>query len=244
MSTPGDDDTLAYQNLEREMNTPDPETDHLLPSEPEPYREPERQQYHEPEIHDRTAGRQQEHYQPAPRQPEVPDMHDDPVGHFGARANIAEQALSHMYNDREHERFWKDIESHEARARAEIGEDYDAACDHAKNSRMAELYQQFPDGSHQAQAVAHQYGYPSAAHLREAVLRNDIITVAQHAYRTGVSPAQAFYSVAQQRGFRPSVTVGRSQERAVADLVKYGNDRDADGAWDWYVKQMKKAEDR
>jgi hypothetical protein len=62
----------------------------------------------------------------------------------------------------------------------------------------------------------------------------------------GMSPAELYYRLAVERGHKPKVTVSRSQEHAVADALARAPDKDADAdaAWDWYSKQMRKAEER
>jgi hypothetical protein len=109
---------------------------------------------------------------------------------------------------------------------------------------MQELYQQFPDRSHEAQVLANRHGYRTAADMRVAILLNDVATVTNHARQNGIQPAAAFYNLAQQRGYKPKVAVSRSQERAVAQALRHAPEKDADKIWNWYSNAMRKAEER
>src|SRR5262249_36911997 len=100
----------------------------------------------------------------------------------------------------------------------------------------------FPDNSREAQVAAHRHGFPDPAALRQAILQNDAAQVASHAFANNQSPAASYFGLALMRGFKPKVTVGRSQEKAVSETIKHGSDADADAAWRWYSQRMRQAE--
>ena len=78
------------------------------------------------------------------------------------------------------------------------GSDYDDAAEHIKQHRMAELHQIFPSTRENEIIARQHYGLPSAAHVRAAMLQQDVIAVAQDALQRGQSPAMRFYELAQE----------------------------------------------
>src|SRR5262252_1773312 len=114
-----------------------------------------------------------------PQQPErdeikIPDVNEDPIGHFQARTAILEQALQHTYQgtqatqqhlqaQHQEQVFWDHVRAseNEFRKSAPVVEingqkvsDYDAACEHLKAHRMTELMHLYPDTSQLAQQEA------------------------------------------------------------------------------------------
>jgi len=246
-----DDDSAQYAALEAEMSKADPELRQFEAGQPEPdlQRQPTPQEYDRPRhaepSHQQHHGQQQTDQRPPQQQHQqynFPSAEDDPIGHFSARAERAEAVIGQMYQDQQQQRFWDGLRQDEQQARAEFS-DYDDATDYLKAHRLQELAGQFPDNSREAQVIAHRHGYQSPAHLRQAILMNDTVTVTQHAFANNISPAQSFYQLAQQRGFRPRATVGKTQERMVADAIKFGDDKTEAAAWDWYTRQMRAAEE-
>lgn len=164
--------------------------------------------------------------QPAKEEPEapaIPDINEDPIGHFQARTALLEQKLEEAYKGNqttqqhvqqsEQQRAFVDhvVRSEEAIRNPKsptYKADYDEACQHLGAGRVAELAIMYPDNSPQAQAVAQQYGMPSPAELRNAILNQDRIAVATQALQMGVSPAEMYYSLATQRGYRTPATNG------------------------------------
>ena len=239
--TSGDkDDQALYDQMEREVAQYDDVPG--ISNEPSYHQEAPRQQEQYSEQRHREPEPQYQQQQQAPKY-QLPDVNEDPISHFQHRAGAAEQHIRQLYGEREDEKFWNRIHASEAEAHGEIGDDYYQAAEHLKNSRMQELAQQFPDRDHAAQVVAHRYGFPTAAALRVAILQNDAVTVARHAMQSGISPASAYYNLSLQRGFKPSVRVGRSQERAIVNALEHAPDREKDILWNWYRTQ-KLAEER
>src|SRR5262245_40956072 len=83
--------------------------------------------------------------QPEPEMPKVPDVHEDPIGHFQARTAILEQALlqthqgqqatqQHLQAQAQEEQFWNHVRASENEFRKTTA-DYDAACEHLKAHR-------------------------------------------------------------------------------------------------------------
>ena len=174
-------------------------------------------------IEDLRASRQRAQPQPQP-QPEVklPDVNEDPVGHFQARVQQLEQLLvqahqgnqqtqNHIRAQHEEQVFWGHVRNAEAEFRktspavtvnGQETTDYDAACDYLKQHRMQELTHIYPDDSALARQEAQQYGLPSPAHLRAAMLQQDAIAIASRAFQLGVSPAALYYEAAKTRGYK------------------------------------------
>lgn len=159
---------------------------------------------------------------PDPTPKPLPSVDEDPIGHFQGKVEMLEEALRQTYQgsrqtaeqiqaDRDQQQFWNHVRAHEDEfrkttptVRMEDGRetsDYDLACEHLKQHRMAELTHLYPDESHIALAEARQYGLPSPAHLRAAILQQDAVGIAQRAFQLGVSPAQLYYEAARGRGY-------------------------------------------
>lgn len=159
--------------------------------------------------------------QPEPAAPPIPDVNEDPIGHFQGKVAQLEQALAqtyqgaaatqeHLQSQHREQVFWDHVRASEAEFRKtapvlEINgqkvSDYDVACEHLKQHRMTELQHLYPDSSQLAQQEARQNGLPSPAHLRAAILQSDAMGIAQRAYQLGVAPAQLYYEAAKTRGY-------------------------------------------
>ena len=162
-------------------------------------------------------------------EPKIPSVEEDPIGHFQARTAMLEEALRQTYQgqrqtqeqieaERQEQQFWNHVQASEDAARAAYPKvevegrqvsDYDMACEHLKNHRMAELATLYPDTSHIALAEARQYGLPSPAHLRAAILKQDAIGIAQRAWQLGIEPSQLYYETAKGRGYQPKAAAAK-----------------------------------
>jgi len=181
-------------------------------------------------IDDLRAARAQRTPAPEPDEPKIPDVNEDPIGHFQARTQMLERALEQTYRgnqetanhiraQQEEQVFWNHIRAAEDEFRktspkvnvdGREGTDYDMACDHLKQHRMSELKHLYPDESPIAMQEARQYGLPSPAHLRAMMLQQDAIAIAQRAYQLGVSPAWLYYEAAKTRGYKTPVANGKA----------------------------------
>jgi hypothetical protein len=171
-------------------------------------------------------------------------VNEDPVGHFQAKyeqlaAQIAqthqstEQITQQRVAQEQEDRFWNHVRSAEDTYRpttptVEIEgkqfSDYDLACEHLRHHRMQELSNLYPDNSAIAVAEARQYGLPTPAHLRSAILKQDAIGIAQRAYQLGISPAQLYYEAAKGRGYKTPTTVvaAKKANGGVLDATRRG----------------------
>jgi len=176
-------------------------------------------------IDDLRASRQQT--QPQAREPEpakLPDVHEDPIGHFQAKVEMLERALlqthqgaqatqQHLQAQAQHQQFWDYVRSTEAEFRktspktivdGQETSDYNAACEYLRQHRIKELQHLYPDASPLAQQEATQMGLASPAALRVAILQNDAAGIAQRAIQLGLSPAALYYEAAKGRGYKPT----------------------------------------
>src|SRR5262245_9701800 len=182
---------------------------------------------------------------PAPAEDEikVPSVEEDPIGHFQARTAILERALlqthqgqqatqQHLQQQQHEAQFWDHVRASENEFRKtspviEVNgqkvSDYDAACDHLKAHRMAELQHLYPENSELAQQEARQHGLPSPAHLRQAILQNDAAGVAQRAFQLGVPPAALYYEAAKTRGYvTPQAAPAATKANGKIEAAKRG----------------------
>lgn len=149
----------------------------------------------------------------APKAPAIPDLDQDPIGHFQAKMAALEQQLAEakgtaaktqeqMTAEREHRQFWDAISTQEAEFKAKTP-DYGDATTFLETARMRELAIMFPDDAPGAQQLARENNMESVDQLRWAMLNADRISIAQQARRVGVNAGQLYYSLAQQRGYAP-----------------------------------------
>jgi hypothetical protein len=168
--------------------------------------------------------------QPEPEPPKIPDVNDDPIGHFQGKVAMLEQALQqtyqgaaatqqHLQAQHQEQVFWDHVRAseNEFRKTAPVIEingqkvsDYDMACEHLKAHRMTELQHLYPDNSQLALQEARQNGFPSPAHMRAAILQSDAAGIAQRAYQLGLAPAQLYYEAAKTRGYATPKVNGAS----------------------------------
>jgi hypothetical protein len=232
MSTGGEyDDQAEYDALDRELSQPDPELAALAGGEaatPEPTQQPAAEAY--------APQRGEQQQQPAHYGP--PAVDDDPIGHFSARQNAVEAQLAQK-------NFMEHVERSEQAIRHELDEgDYDTAIAQLTASRMREIADQFPD-THQTQVEAYRRGFQNPAQLRQAIFQHDVITVAQHAMRNGMTPAQAYYRLAVERGYKPQTAMTRSVRNFINnDGLTNLNDKQFDAFWKDYERAMKSVEER
>lgn len=173
-------------------------------------------------VEDMRATRAQQQPRAEP-QPEfkIPDVNDDPIGHFSARQQYMEEQLrqalqgNQYLNDQQvaqqrERQFWQHVENAENQFRpttpvVEIDgkkiSDYDLACEHLRNHRLTELEGMYPDNSQVAMAEARQLGLPSVAHLRQYLMHQDAMNIASRAFTLGVSPGALYYQAAKGRGY-------------------------------------------
>src|SRR5262245_54866827 len=196
-------------------------------------------------IDDLRASRQQQPRQPEPTQPKIPDVNEDPIGHFQARTEMLERALEqthrgsqqtaeHIRAQQEEQVFWGHVRNAEAEFRktsptvttdeGQQAADYDVACHYLRQHRMAELAHMYPDGSPVVEQEARQWGLPSAAHLRLAMLHQDATSIAQRAFQLGISPAQLYYNAAKERGYKTpnGVANGKGRGNGQIEAAKRG----------------------
>jgi len=185
----------------------------------------------------RASRAQQQPRQQQAEPPPLPDVNEDPIGHFQAKVAMLERALEttyrgnqqtaqHIQAQQEEQVFWNHVRSAENEFRktspmVKVGDnemsDYDAACEHLKTHRIGELTHLYPDNSAIAQQEARQYGFPTPAHLRAAMLQQDAIAVAQRAFQLGISPAQLYYEAAKTRGYKtPAPAEGDAKAKIAA----------------------------
>jgi hypothetical protein len=153
-------------------------------------------------------------------EPKIPSKEEDPVGYF--EAVIAQQAKQiedlvkgttttqeALQQDQQTRSFWNAVIQSETEIR-KTAPDYDEATAHLEQGRVAELKAIYADDNPQAMALARQYGLSSVGELRNAVLNQDRIAVAQQAFSLGMSPAQLYYNLAKQRGYQPKALNGQA----------------------------------
>jgi len=172
------------------------------------------------QLRDQRQQQAGEHGQQAQQQEQQPpSLEEDPIGYIqymeqSLKSQLAErdkvidelkgnhtQTAEQFEQDRQMRALMSQVQTSEQEI-MQSAPDYPQACDHLENIRRGELRAMFPDNSPRAEAFAQQHGYQSAGDLREAMLNNDRIAVAQHAVQIGVPPAQLYYDLAVQRGYQ------------------------------------------
>jgi hypothetical protein len=161
-----------------------------------------------------------------------PDVNENPIEHFQARNDLVVNAV---HNDR----FVNMIKESERRAEYELGDDYGQATDYLKAHRLNELAHMYPDHP-QVHAYARQHGYPSAGHMRQALMMQDAATIARLAFEGGRDPAQDYYGYAMQRGYRPQTAITRSMRRDLVNVAENAPDEVFDRYWDQYATHSKR----
>jgi hypothetical protein len=158
---------------------------------------------------------------------------EQPIEYFEQRANHTDQAITQ-------DRWWAAVDRSEAEAKNPDSPahlpDYLDAVKHLETGRWNELRQMLPDHSPQAQQFAQQHGYRTVADLRLGILNHNRIEVANQAFQMGKSPAQHYYDLAQQRGYKSQAALNRHQTNQLADMF----DTDPEQAelwWNHYAGQ-------
>lgn len=177
-------------------------------------------------IENLRAGRGQQ----TQEQPKQPTVEEDPIGFFQAELAKRDEVIAELQSGtkqtseqmeaaRQEQAFWGTVERSEVEIR-KTTPDYDDACRHLEEGRMAELQVILPDDSPQAQAYAAQFKL-TPAQLRAHMLNQDRISVAQQALQLGMSPAQLYYGLAKQRGFKAAAKPnGKGNGAAAAEAAK------------------------
>jgi hypothetical protein len=149
----------------------------------------------------------------APKAPVIPDINEDPIGHFQAKTALLEQQLAELHGtttktqqqmtaERQHQQFWSEIGAQETEFKARTP-DYTEATTFLETARMKELQIMFPDDAPGAIQLAQENKLGSVEELRWAMLNADRISIAQQAKRVGVNAGQLYYNLAQHRGYAP-----------------------------------------
>ena len=238
------DDFAKYDAMREELSKPDPD----IPDSVHPpllEREPSGNLGGEGRAYDpQQDGTPQTHHQHQPQQYEpqqhqqLPDVTEDPIGHFSGRFQELESVALGNIDDSARRDFVGNVERSERLIRQEVP-DYDEACEHLEQGRIDELNKMFPDGNRQAEILAHQHGFQSAGQMKVALLNRDRVSVADWAVRNGQSPAEVYYRLAGERGYRPKVGITNTQRRALHGAIKTARGGDFDQAWDYYSKLHK-----
>lgn len=228
-------DDGRYAQLEQEMSRPDPgdswagETPRAPPLDQREYEEGvARQNARHAAVQQRRGQQQEEQYEriPQPRH-QLPDPLEDPVAHFDQRSRRLESHIA----ERE---YWDGVNASEAAIRnpdsPNYCSDYDAACQYLEDGRRRELKAMLPDGDQRAIRYAAQWGM-TPAQLREYQLRDDQRAIINEAMRQGRPPAELYYDIAMQRGYRSQATLGRKQVDDLAEMA-IANPTKFDKVWD------------
>lgn len=166
--------------------------------------------------------------------PKVPDVQEDPIGHFNAKiaqmeAELREakqgsqQTTEELQAQRYEQQLWGTVQQFEADIRdpksANHKADYDAACEHLEATRIKQLDLMYPDSSPQVQQMAAQYGL-TPQQFKLHMLNQDRRSVAVHALQTGISPAQLYYELAQGSGYQPKAA--KPEPQKIIEAAKRG----------------------
>lgn len=159
------------------------------------------------------------------QQAKPPTIEEDPIGYF--QHQIAEQArvidelrngsrqtVEQVQRAQVEQQFWTTVERSEQAIR-QANPDYDPAVTFLETSRVRELETMLPD-TPQADQYAMQQGYQSAEAMRVAMLNQDRINVAKQALSLGMSPAELYYNLALQRGYKAAVQAAPTLKKPTA----------------------------
>lgn len=159
------------------------------------------------------------------QQQQPPSLEEDPIGYiqhmeqtFKSQLAERDKVIDELKGNHEKtsEQFQQDQQARQLmnvvqRSEQEIVEqapDYPQACEHLEQGRRGELQAMYPDESQLAHALARQEGFNSPSELRDAIINQERIAIAQHAVKVGASPAQLYYDLAKQRGYSPQQANG------------------------------------
>ena len=164
----------------------------------------------------------------------IPDVQEDPIGHYNARIAQLEQALqySHQGGQQQTEQIrahlqeqamWQSVSASEEAMRNPASPthkaDYDAACQHLEGARVRQLDRMYPDSAPQVQAMARQQGFATPAEYKLSLLNQDRRNVATHAMQQGMSPAQLYYELALDSGYTPKPN-GKAPDATLAERAQ------------------------
>lgn len=234
-----DDDTAKYQALEREMAEADRAEGidrggyGAQPAEAEAYAEQHGVPQQPPAQQDYG-----ERHEPAAQ---MPDVDEDPIAHFTGRMQQMEGVVGQQHQADVHRNLRDFVERSERAADDEFRGDYKQAVEHLESAHRAKLERQFPDG-HQTDLLAHQYGLPNAAAMRDAMLNRDRATVVSHALQNGRDPASDYYRLAQEYGYRPKVGFSKSQMKNLLAAAEQ-NSKTFDDEWEKFAKAERRADE-
>jgi hypothetical protein len=195
---------------------------------------------YDPAEHGRPEDqRPAQQYQPQQRHdPGIPDVEEDPIAHFDTRQSRLEQHAT--LRDWEHA-----IKEADRHGREELP-DFDDAVEHLLGSRVQELNAAYPDNSQHAHAQARHMGFPSPAHMKQAMLQNSIMATVAAAAQQGIPTSMMAYRMATERGYRPKAAATRTQKRQLSAALERahqrGSDKDFDAGWNHYAR-IARAED-
>ena len=166
-------------------------------------------------------------------EPKLPDVMQDPIGHFTGRIaqleGLLQQAQQGGQATTQQMQAWQAQQALHAAVNASAQDirnpqstnhkaDYDAACEHLASVRMKQLDLLYPDDSTQVQAYAQQLGFVTARDLKLAQLRQDEEAVAYQALQLGVSPAMRYYELSLAAGYQPNGKAPNGAERGKQQL--------------------------
>lgn len=148
--------------------------------------------------------------------PKLPDVQEDPIGHFTGRIAQLEAQLQEAHKGVQHtteeQRAYQQQQAIWARAQASEAEirdpkhashkaDYDEAVQYLENVRWKQLQRMYPDSSLHVQQIAAQYGV-TPEQYRVHMLNQDRQAVTVQALQLGVPPAQFYYQLAEDMGWQ------------------------------------------
>lgn len=224
------DDAAKYAAMKAEMDREDG-------IEPQPQQHYQGGEQYQPEP-------PQHQYQPQPDP--LPDVMDDPIGHFTKRAQQLETFAVNQAHEAQRQNFYNHVVESEKQWRGEVP-DYDTAADYLLEHRQQQLAQQLPD-TREGYVFARQHGFETPAHMRAALIERDKVDVAQTAVQHGMSPAEYYYSLAVERGYQPKVAMTNTQRKNLSRAIEKASDTgdysSFDKLWDQYARISKVEEER
>jgi hypothetical protein len=176
------------------------------------------------------AERQQQKDEPKKDEPQLPDVEEDPIGHFTAKIAALEQQLTEARTGTRQtaEQFQAAQQQQQLfqlvqRSETDILDpknpdhkaDYWDACGYLEGQRIKELDRMYPDAAPYAVQYAQQQGFRTPRDLKLATLNHDRQAVAVQALQLGLSPAQVYYNLALDRGYQ-----AKANGKAPADKGK------------------------
>lgn len=164
----------------------------------------------------------------------LPEVTEDPIGHFTGRiaqleaqlaeANKGVQATTEEQRAyQQQQAMWQQVARSEQDIRdpksASHKPDYDDACAHLEGQRIKQLNRMYPDESPYAANFAQQQGFRSVQDLKLAILNQDRQSVAIQALQMGMSPAVLYYELAQESGYQPKANGKAPADKAALQIA-------------------------